>query len=214
MLDIPTAKGARAGTRTPEQRERYLGRQATKTTQPESMGGVPGATSLPEQPAPYTGPAVSDWASQYGATADRQASGWQDPIAAEVGRKYFGGIQATGGGGGNLYDKYVNEADTYSSGKYGGYMSPLDPMKWGSGGYGFEPQMKADYIAAGGKAFEQAPTAPGMALPGQPYNAATGMAAPVMSATGVPVNPNTGQFAGSVGSSHTLNPNIINRMWR
>lgn len=189
MLDIPTAK--RAGTRTPGQRE---------VGQPG-----PGMTSLGEQPEPWTGPAVSDWNQQYGATAEKQATGWKDPIAQQVTKDFY---QGYGEPGMDEYNRLMRDAPMYESGKYGGYMSPLDPMGFN------QPGLKEAYIKAGGQAYEQPPMAPGMALPGQPYIAGTGMAAPVMNSAGVSVNPNTGEPMTGSGSQHSLNPSVINRMWR
>jgi hypothetical protein len=240
MLDIPTAtttKGARAGTRTPEQRERFLARQPTgawePSTTPEaassgSMSG-PGMTSLEAQPTTPTTTAVSPWQEQYGATAEKQATGWKDPIAQQVSKDYYQQQY------GNLdeYNRLMTDAPRYESGKYGGYLSPLDPMGMGN------PELQYNYIKAGGQAFSPGeiennlaitghsgelsnyvPEASqaantGMALPGQPYIAGTGMAAPVMNmTTGIPENPNTGLPMVSTGSSHTLSPDVINKMWR
>jgi hypothetical protein len=223
MLDIPTAKpkatpfkdfGATKGVSPDAFRSMAKPeRQALRSEYNAGTGGVPGGTSLEAQPAPWTGPEATDWMTQYGPSAGKQSTGWKDPIAEGVARKYFGPIHATGGGGGSLYDKYLNEAKQYESGKYGGYLSPLDPLSFGSM-YSFGNDMKKDYIAAGGQAYETPPQDPGMAKPGQPYITATGMATPVMNSAGVLVNPNTGQPMTGSGSQHSLDSNVINKMWR
>lgn len=219
MLNIPTA-------RTNLQARRTAGQQPPATS--GSMGG-PGMTSLEAQPTAPTTPAVSPWNEQYGASATKQATGWKDPVAQQVSKDFYQQRY------GNLdeYNRLMTTAPTYESGKYGGYLSPVDPMGMGN------PELQYQYIKAGGQAFSPGEIAnnlaitghsdelsnyvpagsqaanTGMALPGQPYIAGTGMAAPVMNmTTGVPTNPNTGQPMVGTGSFNTLAPDVMNKMWR
>lgn len=229
MLDIPTAKAKLPQVRANRQARRAVEPMTTQPTTGLSELGA-GTTSLaPGAPTAPATPVVSPWNEQYGATAEKQATGWKDPIAQQVSKDFYQQRY------GNLdeYNRLLNTAPTYESGKFGGYLSPLDPMGMGN------PELQYNYIKAGGQAFspgeiennlaitghsdelsnyvpEGSQTAnSGMALPGQPYIAATGMAAPVMNmTTGVPQNPNTGQPMVGSGSLHTLAPEVISKMWR
>jgi hypothetical protein len=120
------------------------------------------------------------------------------------------------------YDTMVYLSDAYDEAG-GNFKSTFDPGNWGTVFRGQEMTDVADaYKAAGGTYYNQFTPAQNA---GVPYNAATGEAAPVMNMqTGVPETPQfdaTGKVIGQTptpvggsGSSHSLSPDVINKMWR
>jgi len=214
MLNIPTAtKGARAGTRTPEQRQQFLTNKAGQTPggtslTPQSEAG-PGMTSMAATP-----PTALSQTTPY----EYAGHGSQDPIARQVMQDYWSGPGWKG-----AYDTNVFLADAYDKAGGASFNSPLSPASWGTVYKGQDYADIADkYKAAGGTYFNQFTPAQ---QAGVPYNAATGEAAPVMNMqTGVAEVPTfdaSGKITGHTptstaasGSFHTVQPQVMNRMWR
>jgi hypothetical protein len=200
MLDISTAKGTRAGTRTPEQRQKYLARQETKATTPAAASAEPaGGVSLPEQPAAFT-PEPYEYAGQ----------GWNDPIAQQVTKEYYA----------NQPGAYERLQGMTGSAPGTVYNSPLSPESWGSVYRGQDfTDLGEKYKAAGGTYYNQFdPKITEANARGLPYNTATGESLPVMNMqTGIPQNALTGQPVSTgpaSGSYHGVSPDILSRMWR
>src|SRR6267142_6587997 len=140
MLDIPTAKGARAGTRTPEQREqfgtrtpeqreRYLGRQAAPTTgMTPQTAAPPGATSLAEAP-----PTALSQTTPYAYSAQP----WNDPVAQSTMKSWyedpthgFAGVNRSNPGGGTgFFKRSLANAQAYDKNP-GVYHSEIDPARF------------------------------------------------------------------------------------
>jgi hypothetical protein len=216
MLDIPTAttttKGAKSGTRTPEQREKFLARQPTGQYEPTTAGGdvTAGTTSLGE-----TAPTAYDQTTPY----EYGGQGWNDPVAQGVMQNYYA---STPGYSADTYGQLKGMAEA-GSGPGVQYNTPLDPSTWGTVYRGPDyDKMIEDYKAAGGTYYNQFTPAQ---QAGVPYIAATGEAAPVMNMqTGVAETPTfgpTGKVTGQTptsattsGSYHAVEPEILNKMWR
>src|SRR5258705_13487815 len=121
-----------------------------------------------------------------------------------------------------MYDQNMNTAQAYNDNP-GVLHTPLDPASWGTTYKGQDYTDIIDkYKAAGGTYFNQFTPAQ---QAGVPYYAATGEAAPVMNMqTGVAETPTfdaTGKVTGQLptsttgtGSFHTLQPDVMNKMWR
>ena len=214
MLNIPTAttKGPRAGTRTPEQREKFLANKAAKEasgglvahpTSADPLGAGPGMTSLDAAPP-----------TAYSKTTPYQYSStpWEDPVAQSVMKSWY--EDPAQGLGTGFYDRELATARTYND-QPGVYNSQLSPAR-------FSPEQKEAYINQGGTYYNQFTPAQNA---GVPYVTATGEPAPVMNLqTGVaetPIFDASGKITGQLptstvgsGSFHTLQPEVMNKMWR
>lgn len=197
MLDIPTARANRQAARQ----------------QP-----APVATGAPDMTAGTTSMAPAPPTAQSQTTPYEYAGhGSQDPIAQQVMKDYWSPDKW-----GSTYDTNLYLANAYDK-SGGNFNSPLDPSTWGTVFRGQDyTDIGEKYKAAGGTYFNQFTPAQ---QAGVPYMAATGEPAPVMNmATGVaetPVMSAGGQITGQTptamggsGSYHTLDPNILSRMWR
>lgn len=204
MLNIPTAKANVQARRTaqpaPETGGFGLGTQPASATPMSSAG--PGMTSLDATaPTAYAGTTPYEYGGQ----------GWNDPVAQQVTQNYFA---STPGYSADTYNQLKGMAEAGSTPGVQ-YNTPLDPSTWGTVYRGPDyDKLAQDYTAAGGTYYNQFTPAQ---QAGVPYYAATGEAAPVMNMqTGVAENPLTGQPMNTTGtgSFHTLQPDVMNRMWR
>lgn len=198
MLDIPTATtGAKAGTRTPEQRQKFLSRQPTGAYAPPEEGGLgtqPGSSSLTAQ-----GPGMTSLNTSATSTSTNPWMGYNE---------YFAGTPEaldTTAPPGEDPQKYANQYNEYKAGLPLIYQDLIN--------YGIGPEQ----VASGqvnnilrGNMKEQIPTDPAqaMAIYGSTRNAAVG-------APGGPTRAG-GPLSGGIGtgSQHSIAPEVMNRMWR
>ena len=176
---------------------------------------VPGATSLAQPTAAAAAkPAPYKYAGQ----------GWNDPLAQQMYLKYaFGG--RPGAISSDTVSRLAHMGDVSGSGTGGvAYHNPMDPKEWGGSVRGADVDaMKAAYLAAGGQGtYDQlAATSPksvgwptdasGNPLPraggsGPEYPQAAGGWSTTMTSGGLP--------AGGSGSSFSLSPEVLRKMWR
>lgn len=139
------------------------------------------------------------------------SAGYKDPLGQELYQKYNPGITKSQGQWGSNWDQLMKLSQGYASqpGGGGNYIDPLNPRNWGAGA------MKDEYLSRGGLGtYEQQAQYPGatnwpMDASGNPLprmNMQTGTAESI-----VPGAPPVG--AGS-GSTNTLSPDILKKMWR
>lgn len=207
MLDIPTARTNVQARRTARQPAAPDATGFGLATQPASSTptGGPGMTSLTP-----TAPTASQQTTPY----QYASSPWNDPVAQSTMKSWYEDPahgfadenQWNPGGGTGYFERSLANAKTYDE-VPGVYHSEISPER-------FNPEQKEAYIAGGGTYYNQFSPAQNA---GVPYYAATGEAAPVMNMqTGVAENPLTGAAMNTagMGSFHTLQPDVINKMWR
>jgi hypothetical protein len=165
-----------------------------------SGGGGPGMTSqsTPAATATKTNP------YQYTGKA-----GYKDPLAQELYKKYNPGMTTGRGPWSSGFDQLMNLSRGYENAPTN-YIDPLNPRNWGAGA------MKDEYLKAGGLGtYEQQAQYPGAT--NWPMDA-SGNPLPRMTSTGALESPGpTGAVAaasGGSGSSMSLNPEILKKMWR
>jgi hypothetical protein len=183
-------------------------------------GQVPGATTLGATTTAGKPPAY-----QY------VNKGWSDPLAQEIAKKYLHDPTTrtsmwNPAGADDAYRRLKGLSDMYHVGgaTAGAYQDPLDPKNWRQSGVytGDQAQkMKEEYVNRGGLGtYEQLAFTNPKDI-GAPYQTATG--GPVgtdtwegiqaklgyKGATAPPTTP-----AGGVGSSFSLNPSVLSKMWR
>jgi hypothetical protein len=168
-----------------------------------------GTTSLGDAPAGTPGGSSSTALPQT-TPYEYAGQGWNDPVAQQVMQNYYA---STPGYSAGTYDQLRGMAEAGSTPGVQ-YNTPLDPSTWGTVYKGPDyDRLAQEYKAAGGTYYgSQTPAQQA----GAPYYAATGEPAPVMNmATGMAENPLTKQpMSGGSGSSHTLSPDILSKMWR
>jgi hypothetical protein len=200
MLDIPTAttRGPRAGTRTPEQRERFLANKAAKEASGASVAnpGGPGMTSL--DTAPKTENPWMSYNEYYADNPEAQKYSMYHPSAGYV----------------EDPSRWVGGVDPYSYGmEYNKYKEGLPLVYQDLINYGVSPESVASgqvHSLARGTTTEKIPTDPAeaMSIYGSTRNAAVGAPGGPTTASG-PLPGNVGS-----GSYHTIAPEVMNRMWR
>jgi hypothetical protein len=135
-----------------------------------------------------------------------KGAGYQDPLAQELYKKYTPGMNTKGGP--EAFNTLMELSKGYA-GTSTNYIDPLNPGNWGAG------PMKNEYLQRGGLGtYEQQAQYPGatnwpMDASGNPLprlNMQTGQAESI-----VPGAPAPG--AGS-GSTNSLSPDILKKMWR
>jgi hypothetical protein len=135
-------------------------------------------------------------------------AGYKDPLAQELYQKYNPNLTRSQGPWSSGYDQLMNLSKGYEN-TTTNYIDPLNPRNWQAGA------MKDEYLQQGGLGtYEQQAAYPGatnwpMDAQGNPLprmNMQTGQAESI-----VPGAPPPG--AGS-GSSFSLSPDILSKMWR
>jgi|SRR5580765_3542091 hypothetical protein len=181
------------------------------STDPFGKSVFGGQTSIPGGTSAATGSAAPAKAAPYKYTGQ----GWNDPLAQEVYQKYaFGGSLSP-----EFVQKSAADSNAYI-GHAGGYHSPMDPKEWGGSQRGDQVnKMINEYRTRGGQGLydQQAATNPGAV--GWPTDV-SGNPLPKYSSDMTKVlqpNAATGQWApgtGGSGSTNTLSPDVLKKMWR
>jgi hypothetical protein len=136
------------------------------------------------------------------------AAGYKDPLAQELYKKYNPGITGSQGQWGSNWDQLMKLSQGYE-GTTTNYIDPLNPRNWGAGG------MKDEYLKRGGLGtYEQQAQYPGatnwpMDAAGNPLprmNMQTGKAESIV--------PGAPPISGGSGSSNSLSPDVLKKMWR
>jgi hypothetical protein len=179
-------------------------------TDPFGTNMFGGATSIPG------GTSAATAATPAASTAYKYlGQGWNDPLAQQMYQKYaFGGKLSPG-----AISRLSGPATQAYVGS-GNYHNPMDPKEWGGSVRGAEVDaMKAAYLAAGGQGTYDQLAATNPKAVGWPTDAAgnpLGRMNPTTGATEMP-NAATGAWApgsGGSGSTNTLAPEILQKMWR
>ena len=160
-------------------------------------GATGGVTSMATPTATKTNP------YQYAGKA-----GYKDPLAQELYQKYNPGLTTSRGPWSSGYDQLMNLSKGYE-GTTTNYIDPLNPRNWGAGA------MKDEYLQRGGLGtFEQQAAYPGAT--NWPSDAAGNPLPQMNMQTGQPQSIVPGAPAPSVGSgsSNSLSPDILRKMWR
>jgi len=141
--------------------------------------------------------------------------GWNDPLAQEVYQKYaFGGRLSPG-----FVQKSAADSNAYI-GHAGGFHSPMDPKEWGGSQRGSDVNKMIDeYRARGGQGLYDQQAATNPSAVGWPTDAAGNPLPKMDMTTGktLAANPQTGAWGpGGVGSgsSFSLSPDVLSKMWR
>jgi hypothetical protein len=121
----------------------------------------------------------------------------------------------------NTVSRLAHMGDISRSGTGGvSYHNPMDPKEWGGSVRGSDvDKMKEAYLAAGGQGTYDQLAATNPKAVGWPTDAAGNPLPKMDMATGktLAANPQTGAWApggGGSGSSFSLNPAVLQKMWR
>jgi hypothetical protein len=181
-----------------------------------SGGSTPGTTSMGTST-----PASTSTADTY----KYKGQGWNDPLAQQMYLKYaFGG--RPGAISSDTVSRLAHMGDVSGSGTGGvSYHNPMDPKEWGGSVRGQDVEnMKAAYLAAGGQGTYDQLAATDPKSVGWPTDAA-GNPLPKMGSTGQTLYPSgsqgfqppasgSAQAMGGSGSTNSLSPEILKKMWR
>lgn len=174
------------------------------STDPFGKQTFGGATSMATQSTAAAAPKTNPY--QYAGS-----KGYQDPLAQDLYKKYNPGVTQGQGQWGSNYDQLMKLSSMYANAPGGGgnYIDPLNPRNWQAGA------MKDEYLQQGGLGtFEQQAQYPGatnwpMDASGNPLprlNMQTGQKESIV--------PGAPPVSAGSGSSNSLSPDILKKMWR